>query len=304
MKELNYLMVDMNSLYHQIQFKYAEQFNKFYLLLDSIIHSYYDDNHTQQKEIWFISTINSDQYRKKQFQLLGINEYQIENVFKDNTHYIEFQSKMKKELDKLDIPYRFIQFDGYEIKDVVCSTIRHIKDYCHSNDIKLTIHLLTTSRLLVLTKLLFNNTDHFSLHYLRYCQSKQFTGIENLSNIENFINNHFYLENKNYQLGKENLDLYQYYETIINQWIALAGIDWTKNKIQLIQKYGKKKAANLINKYFSLNHFISCYDDIDDNDKKYLSYDDVNKMIQMAKINHIQNNLDKTMIFDIIKKSK
>ena len=304
MKELNYLIVDMNSLYHQIQFKYAEQFNKFYLLLDSIIHSYYDNDHTQQKEIWFVSTINSDQYRKNQFQLLGINEYQIEDVFKDNSYYMEFQSKMKKELDKMDIPYRFIQFDGYEMKDVVCSTIRHIEDYCYSNNIELTIHLLTTSRLLVLTKLLFNNTDYFSLHYLRYCQSKQFTGIENLNNIENFIHNHFYLENKNYQLGKENLDLYQYYETIINQWLVLSGIDWTKNKIQLIQKYGKKKAANLINKYFSLNHFISCYDDIDENDKKYLSYDDVDKMIQMANINHIQDNLDKAMIFDTIKKSK
>ena len=112
------------------------------------------------------------------------------------------------------------------------------------------------------------------------------------------------MENKNYQLGKENLDLYQYYETIINQWLVLSGIDWTKNKIQLIQKYGKKKAANLINKYFSLNHFISCYDDIDENDKKYLSYDDVDKMIQMANINHIQDNLDKAMIFDTIKKSK
>ena len=304
MKELNYLIVDMNSLYHQIQFKYVEQFNKFYLLLDSIIHSYYDNNHIQQKEIWFVSTVNSDQYRKKQFQLLGINDYQIEDVFEDNNHYIDFQYKMKKELDKMNVPYRFIQFDGYEMKDIICSTIRHIKNYCHSNHIKLSIHLLTTSRLLVLTKLLFNNTDYFSLHYLRYCQSKQFTGIEKLSNIENFIHNHFYLENKNHQLGKEDLDLYQYYEIIINQWLVLSGIDWTKNKIQLIPKYGKKKAANLINKYFSLNHFISCYDDIAENDKKYLSYDDVYKIIQMAKINRIQDNLDKKMIFDTIKKSK
>ena len=103
MKELNYLIVDMNSLYHQIQFKYVEQFNKFYLLLDSIIHSYYDNNHIQQKEIWFVSTVNSDQYRKKQFQLLGINDYQIEDVFEDNNHYIDFQYKMKKELDKMNL---------------------------------------------------------------------------------------------------------------------------------------------------------------------------------------------------------
>lgn len=290
---MKYLMIDFNSIHHQFQFRYEEQYVKFIDLIIELI-----KENGEYDKIYIYYTTNAHILRQKQYLDLGF-DYVIENSFTNDTINLFKSNLLSCHPDSSKLPLKFIQFIGCEMKDAIFSSIYHMKNFCEQKSLKLQINVLTTNRLLSLLNLKFPNNDVFRLQYLKYNQSKSFVGIEKTTNTEKFIENYYGLENHaTFEFKK---DLYHYFETIITQQQVLSGINWTVNKIKLIERFGEKKANNLLNQYVSLNHFLSGYDDIVCNEKKYLNKELLKKMINLANINRINYQLDKNVLFQALK---
>lgn len=283
-RELNYIFVDMNSMFYPFQFDKENYLDGFSHLINDTLNN---------EKIYFFYSNDCHKCRYDFYKNLNLNYFIKNKDFNLIKSYLSQPNILN--VDKV----HQVMFTGYEMKDIIFSTISHMHQFAIEKDYKLNIKLISTDRNFILANILFFNQFNINFDFMRFVKSKDFYGFETINDIDVYFLNHYGL-NLN---GYNNIS-YSLCQSLLNQYEILTGISHCDEKIKLLDGFGKKRASDFLNKYFSFEKFQSCYNEINDiKIKNNIPYSKLELAIQLSNINNIKLNIDKDLIFKTLKSS-
>lgn len=313
----HYGFVDMRSFNNIFHFGNNQNNYQFLDMLLQRMNDCYQNNISYRKcmanlvhrfKLFLIFTDNDSNYRKPMYEKIGF-DYHIEPFDKHNmaknalfhlTNDLEFKDKFK-----------VVNVNGFEMKDALFSSLRYICDFFTNKNLlsNLNLYFFTVNRQMVLTIPYMqdylnsvNQRDLFlmgesrtkpiacNFYFNRYYNTPKFSGFEEVDDLDKYLLNHYHLNLSapifsSLSSGKT----FHFYERLINDYQAMVGLNHCSPKIKLVDGYGMKKTANVLNKFMSLEHMFLA---ISEFGKKNDLINDVKKLIDVSKINRINDKID------------